>query len=208
MGRGKVEMKRIEDKSSRQVTFSKRRGGLMKKARELSVLCDVDVALIVFSNRGKPYEFYSGNSLKKVLEHYQIHLDAKHDARNEAKKQHPECTNLGTCTDLLQMVQRQLEGQNVEQLNMIELTRLEQQLDAILRQTKFRKDQLMMEAMVAFHEKGKRLRAENQPMEKEITEKFNEDNQHLHQDQFVELGLDTHDNNNLPPLQQAMLRLL
>ncbi|KAF7123902.1 hypothetical protein RHSIM_Rhsim12G0024300 [Rhododendron simsii] len=61
MGRKKVEMKRIEDKSTRQVTFSKRRGGLIKKARDLSVLCDVQVALIVFSSRGKPYEFSCGN---------------------------------------------------------------------------------------------------------------------------------------------------
>lgn len=61
MGRGKVELKRIEDKSSRQVTFSKRRSGLMKKARELSVLCDVDVALFIFSGRGKLYEFSSGD---------------------------------------------------------------------------------------------------------------------------------------------------
>ncbi|KAK2996830.1 hypothetical protein RJ639_024837, partial [Escallonia herrerae] len=60
MGRRRVEMKRIEDKSSRQVTFSKRRGGLMKKARELSVLCGVDVGVVVFSCRGKLYDFCSG----------------------------------------------------------------------------------------------------------------------------------------------------
>ncbi|KAL9267903.1 MADS-box transcription factor 29-like protein [Drosera capensis] len=59
MGRRKVEMKRIEDKSSRQVTFSKRRGGLMKKAKELSVLCDVQIAVVVFSSSGRLYEFCS-----------------------------------------------------------------------------------------------------------------------------------------------------
>ncbi|GMP30064.1 hypothetical protein CsSME_00004898 [Camellia sinensis var. sinensis] len=57
MGRGKVQLKRIEDKNSRQVTFSKRRTGLIKKARELSILCDVEIALIVFSARGKLYQF-------------------------------------------------------------------------------------------------------------------------------------------------------
>ncbi|KAG1362399.1 AGL6-like MADS-box transcription factor [Cocos nucifera] len=59
MGRGKVELKRIENKINRQVTFSKRRNGLLKKAYELSVLCDAEVALIVFSSRGKLYEFGS-----------------------------------------------------------------------------------------------------------------------------------------------------
>ncbi|GKE57342.1 K-box region and MADS-box transcription factor family protein [Tanacetum coccineum] len=62
MGRRKLEMKRIEDKNSRQVTFSKRRTGLMKKARQLSVLCDVDIAVVVFSARGKLYEFSGGSN--------------------------------------------------------------------------------------------------------------------------------------------------
>jgi len=60
MGRGRVELKRIENKINRQVTFAKRRNGLLKKAYELSVLCDAEVALIIFSNRGKLYEFCSG----------------------------------------------------------------------------------------------------------------------------------------------------
>ncbi|XP_020084132.1 uncharacterized protein LOC109707344 isoform X3 [Ananas comosus] len=59
MVRGKTEIKRIENATSRQVTFSKRRNGLLKKAFELSVLCDAEVALIVFSPRGKLYEFSS-----------------------------------------------------------------------------------------------------------------------------------------------------
>jgi hypothetical protein len=59
MVRGKTQMKRIENATSRQVTFSKRRNGLLKKAFELSVLCDAEVALIVFSTRGKLYEFSS-----------------------------------------------------------------------------------------------------------------------------------------------------
>lgn len=59
MGRGKIEIKRIENATSRQVTFSKRRVGLLKKARELSILCDAEVALIIFSTSGKLYEFAS-----------------------------------------------------------------------------------------------------------------------------------------------------
>ncbi|KAK2982710.1 hypothetical protein RJ640_002388 [Escallonia rubra] len=59
MVRGKTQIRRIENASSRQVTFSKRRSGLLKKAFELSVLCDAEVALIVFSPTGKLYEFAS-----------------------------------------------------------------------------------------------------------------------------------------------------
>lgn len=59
MVRGKVEMKRIENSTSRQVTFSKRRNGLLKKAYELSVLCDAEVSVIIFSQKGRLYEFSS-----------------------------------------------------------------------------------------------------------------------------------------------------
>ncbi|KAK1561065.1 hypothetical protein Q3G72_034033 [Acer saccharum] len=63
MVRGKTQMRRIENATSRQVTFSKRRNGLLKKAFELSVLCDAEVALIIFSPRGKLYEFASSRRL-------------------------------------------------------------------------------------------------------------------------------------------------
>jgi len=62
MGRGKIEIKRIENTTNRQVTFCKRRNGLLKKAYELSVLCDAEVALVVFSSRGRLYE-YANNRL-------------------------------------------------------------------------------------------------------------------------------------------------
>ena len=55
--RGKIEIKRIENTTSRQVTFCKRRNGLLKKAYELSVLCDAEVALVIFSTRGRLYEY-------------------------------------------------------------------------------------------------------------------------------------------------------
>ena len=57
MGRGKTQMKLIEDRTSRRVAFSKRRSGLHRKAFQLSVLCDAEVALIVFSPGGRLYEF-------------------------------------------------------------------------------------------------------------------------------------------------------
>ena len=59
MGRGKIEIRKIENPISRQVTFSKRRKGLLKKAHELSVLCDAQIGLIVFSERGKMKEYCS-----------------------------------------------------------------------------------------------------------------------------------------------------
>ncbi|MBA0631651.1 hypothetical protein Godav_000508, partial [Gossypium davidsonii] len=59
MGRGKIEIKKIEKSSSRQVTFSKRRNGLLKKAKELAILCDAEVGLIIFSSTSKLHHFAS-----------------------------------------------------------------------------------------------------------------------------------------------------
>lgn len=67
MGRGKIEIKRIENTTNRQVTFCKRRNGLLKKAYELSVLCDAEVALIVFSSRGRLYEYSNNKSVFYLL---------------------------------------------------------------------------------------------------------------------------------------------
>ncbi|MFQ6666874.1 hypothetical protein Gotur_033078, partial [Gossypium turneri] len=59
MAREKIKIKKIDNLTARQVTFSKRRRGLFKKAEELSVLCDAEVALIIFSATGKLFEFAS-----------------------------------------------------------------------------------------------------------------------------------------------------
>ncbi|KAK3042430.1 hypothetical protein RJ639_000154 [Escallonia herrerae] len=70
IGRGKIEIKRIENTTNRQVTFCKRRSGLLKKAYELSVLCEAEVALVIFSARGRLYEY--SNSRSVVVYRYRI----------------------------------------------------------------------------------------------------------------------------------------
>ncbi|XP_050270747.1 protein MADS AFFECTING FLOWERING 5-like [Quercus robur] len=143
MKRGKLRLNQIEDKSSRQVTFSKRRNGLMKKARELSILCDVEAALFIFSSTGKLYEYCSSDSIGKLLERYRRHVSKKVVVCNSAdqkKKYDAECSDHQTEANLLQMIQRNIEAQNIEQLNMIELTRLEKELDALYIETRFHKE--------------------------------------------------------------------
>ena len=71
MGRGRVQLKRIENKTSQQVTFFKRRSGLLKKANEISVLCDAQVALIMFSTKGKLFE-YSSERRFLLIHHFSL----------------------------------------------------------------------------------------------------------------------------------------
>ncbi|TXG53360.1 hypothetical protein EZV62_022529 [Acer yangbiense] len=72
MARGKVQMKRVENPVHRQVTFCKRRAGLLKKAKELSVLCDADIGLFIFSAHGKLYELATKGSLSCLFLCYLI----------------------------------------------------------------------------------------------------------------------------------------
>ncbi|ORX53668.1 hypothetical protein DM01DRAFT_1322681 [Hesseltinella vesiculosa] len=69
MGRRKIKIQPIKDDRNRQVTFLKRKNGLMKKAYELSVLCGCDIALIVFNANNKLVQYSSGN-MDQVLMRY------------------------------------------------------------------------------------------------------------------------------------------
>nr|GEV45567.1 Gag-Pol polyprotein [Tanacetum cinerariifolium] len=64
MGRGKITIRRIDNLTSRQVTFSKRSRGLLKKAKELAVLCDAEVGLVIFSSTGRLHEYASSRKDK------------------------------------------------------------------------------------------------------------------------------------------------
>lgn len=166
MGRKKIQLRRIEDKSSRQVTFSKRRKGLAKKASELSVLCDVEVALLVVSSSGRLYDFYGGNnSLPKILDRYRCHSGLECDSSNGAMNIMDSWTN---GEDLIRTMKSQLEGPYVDHLTATQLVQLEKQIDAALIQTRSRKTQLMMAPIMTLHEQERILKEENIHLQREI----------------------------------------
>lgn len=57
MGHQKIKITKIDIKNHLQVTFSKRRSRLFKKASELCTLCAIEIAIIVFSPAGKVFSF-------------------------------------------------------------------------------------------------------------------------------------------------------
>lgn len=82
MGRKKINITRINDERTRQVTFTKRKFGLMKKAYELSVLCGCEIALMIFNSNDRLFQ-YASSDMDKVLLKYA-----------EYNQPHESCTNV------------------------------------------------------------------------------------------------------------------
>ncbi|CAN0838134.1 Agamous-like MADS-box protein AGL11 [Linum grandiflorum] len=147
MGRGKIEIKRIENTTNRQVTFCKRRNGLLKKAYELSVLCDAEVALIVFSTRGRLYE-YSNNNIKSTIEKYKKACsDSTHTpsvTEINAQYYQQESAKLRQQIQMLQNSNRHLMGESLSSLSIKELKQLENRLDRGVSRIRAKKHELLL----------------------------------------------------------------
>uniref|UniRef100_A0A2N9ITG7 Uncharacterized protein n=1 Tax=Fagus sylvatica TaxID=28930 RepID=A0A2N9ITG7_FAGSY len=129
MGRGKIEIKRIENSSNRQVTYSKRRSGIIKKAKEITVLCDAKVSLVVFASSGKMHEYCSpSTTVIDILEKYHQQSgkrlwDAKHENLSN------EIDRIKKENDNMQVELRHLKGEDIQSLQIKELMVLEEALD-------------------------------------------------------------------------------
>ncbi|XP_018512771.1 floral homeotic protein PISTILLATA isoform X3 [Brassica rapa] len=129
MGRGKIEIKRIENANNRVVTFSKRRNGLVKKAKEITVLCDAKVALIVFASNGKMTDYCCPSmDLGAMLDQYQK-LSGKKlwDAKHENLSN--EIDRIKKENDNLQLELRHLKGEDIQSLNLKNLMAVEHAIE-------------------------------------------------------------------------------
>ncbi|KAM2334231.1 hypothetical protein ACFXTH_011803 [Malus domestica] len=177
MGRGRVELKRIENKINRQVTFAKRRNGLLKKAYELSVLCDAEVALIIFSNRGKLYEFCSSSSTLKTLERYQkcnYGAPETNVSTREALElsSQQEYLKLKARFEALQRNQRNLLGEDLGPLSSKDLESLERQLDMSLKQIRSTRTQCMLDQLTDLQRKEHMLNEANKTLKERLFEGY------------------------------------
>ncbi|NP_001171777.2 MADS-box transcription factor 8 [Zea mays] len=180
MGRGRVELKRIENKINRQVTFAKRRNGLLKKAYELSVLCDAEVALIVFSNRGKLYEFCSGPSITRTLERYEKNSYAGPDTAVQNKENElvqnsrNEYLKLKAKVDNLQRTQRNLLGEDLGSLGVKELDQLEKQIDSSLSHIRSTRTQHMLDQLTDLQRREQMMCEANKCLRRKLEETSNQ----------------------------------
>ncbi|XP_076898579.1 MADS-box protein FBP24-like [Bidens hawaiensis] len=146
MGRGKIEVKRIENNTSRQVTFSKRRTGLLKKTHELSVLCDAQIGLIVFSSKGKLYEYTTHPlSMTQIIDKYMKSTGSRILHQNNQEQMRSELTRMKKETLNLQLSLQRYKGDDLNSAQLEELNQLEQQLEYSVQKVRARKLQLLQQ---------------------------------------------------------------
>ncbi|XP_023644519.1 MADS-box protein AGL72 [Capsella rubella] len=136
MVRGKIEIKKIENVTSRQVTFSKRRSGLFKKAHELSILCDAQVAAIIFSQKGRLYEFASSD-IKKTIKRYSEYKREYFGAESHPIEQYvqglkKEMVAMVKKIEVLEVHNRKLMGQSLAFCSVKELQDIANQIEKSL----------------------------------------------------------------------------
>ncbi|TYJ28939.1 hypothetical protein E1A91_A06G035100v1 [Gossypium mustelinum] len=170
MAREKIKIKKIDNLTARQVTFSKRRRGLFKKAEELSVLCDAEVALIIFSATGKLFEFAS-SSMKDILGRYNLH------SNNINKLDQPSLdlqlennNNIRLNKEIVDKTRqlRQMRGEDLQGLNIEELQQLEGMLESGLKCVLETKSNRIMNEISSLENKGARLLEENKQLKEKV----------------------------------------
>nr|XP_043614454.1 MADS-box protein JOINTLESS-like isoform X3 [Erigeron canadensis] len=153
MAREKIKIKKIDNITARQVTFSKRRRGLLKKAQELAVLCDAEVALIIFSATGKLFE-YSSSSMQDLLGKYKLHNRDKTDEPSlDLQLVEGDEVRLSKEINDKNRELSQLRGQDLQGLTIDELENLETLLQGGLSRVLQAKDEKFGNEMSSLQEK-------------------------------------------------------
>ncbi|KAK4563877.1 hypothetical protein RGQ29_006099 [Quercus rubra] len=188
MTRKKIQIKKIENTTARQVTFSKRRRGLFKKAFELSTLCDADIALIVFSATGKLFE-YASSSMQQVIERHNL------QSENLGKMDQPslelQLENSTSYTMLSKEIEektrelRKIKGEELHGMDIEELQKLEKVLEVGLSRVLETKGERFLEEITVLQRKGAQLMAENQRL-KQMEDIFSTQTHVLEQGQSSE----------------------
>ncbi|XP_059077545.1 truncated transcription factor CAULIFLOWER D isoform X3 [Cryptomeria japonica] len=169
MVRGKVHLKKIENPVHRRVTFSKRKAGLLKKATELSVLCEAEIGLIIFSPTGKLFEYAN----PRVMGKYEKNCSSIGDVielPDNIETLHLELENLQKRTTHLEKTYKHMIGEDLGLLTFKDLQRLEKRISLGTRKIHSRKKKMSLEHARSIKMKAKSLTLENGNLFKMVEE--------------------------------------
>lgn len=173
MARGKVQLKRIENPVHRQVTFCKRRAGLLKKAKELSVLCDAEIGLFIFSAHGKLYELATKGTMQGLIERYMESnrgAQPEPDIETQPLDAKEEIKLLKQEVETLQKGLRYMFGGGVGTMTLDELDVLEKHLEIWICNIRSTKMNIMYEEIQLLRNKEGILKAANKYLQDKIEE--------------------------------------
>ncbi|KAK9143714.1 hypothetical protein Syun_013114 [Stephania yunnanensis] len=120
MGRKKIEIKAIEDKDKRYVTFSKRRNGLFNKSKHMCMIDEtMKISIVVFSPAGKPFSFHHPSTDHTAIDHF-VNRHNPSDSSHTARQ--PMDTKEGFWWDKV----------NIDELQTVEeLTKFKDELESL-----------------------------------------------------------------------------
>ncbi|KAI3489907.1 hypothetical protein L1887_45938 [Cichorium endivia] len=171
MARGKVQMRRIENPVHRQVTFCKRRSGLLKKAKELSVLCDAEIGLIIFSAHGKLYELATNGSMQGLVEKYMKTTRCSVEEQADEKQvleSKTEVNLLKNEIDVLQKGLRYMFEGGAGKMTLDELRILENNLEVWMYHIRSAKMDIMAQEIQLLKNKEGILKAANKCLQEQM----------------------------------------
>ncbi|XP_027335606.1 MADS-box protein JOINTLESS-like isoform X2 [Abrus precatorius] len=171
MTRKKIPIKKIDNINARQVTFSKRRKGLFKKAQELSTLCDAEIALIVFSATSKLFE-YASSSIQQTIE--------KRNRHAMIQGLENQCIEQQLGSDSYDMLRKEVEdkahelsrlnGEELQGLTIAELQKLEELLQRRWTTISKIKDEKILQEINHLKTKEAELKEENKKLKQSFVQ--------------------------------------
>ncbi|EYU23358.1 hypothetical protein MIMGU_mgv1a017998mg, partial [Erythranthe guttata] len=174
MAREKMKIKKIANGAARQVTLTKRRKGLFKKAEELSILCDAEIGLLIISSSSiTPIHFftYATTSMKDIIERYKLHsknldeLEQPSELQQLVRDSNFSEINKEVAERSHQL--RRMREEELQGLSIDELHRLEQSMEAGLRRIMEKKEEKIMREINQLQEKMMQLMEGNKLLRRE-----------------------------------------
>ncbi|CDP01412.1 unnamed protein product [Coffea canephora] len=171
MGRVKLPISRIVNNTNRQVTFSKRRNGILKKAYELAVLCDIDIALFMVSPSGRISYFSGTKRIEDVMLQYFNLKDEERESDHDSEGivHDKEVRQILICNDTYKFGRERTRSSNSNEYKQ-EIMNLQHQLEIAKEQLRQSSEERLSEALNLVEKRKRHLLTDHSSSYQETVE--------------------------------------